>query len=165
MSNNNRDLASITRGLMEFTDEREAIIKAHKKELSELDSKIEKLRKLNGVAVAGFDLSKVSMAESLVRVSGSPDSPERGRAVSRAVKKVACEPIPMRRQYVGVKQCSGFGDQGCDCEYGMGPRHGHIVFRIESLKRKDEWSEIERDAAIYYLSNISKIHKAKQEAA
>lgn len=38
--------------------------------------------------------------------------------------------VALRSVYLGIKNYASFGDQRNDSEYGMGPRHGSIVFRI-----------------------------------
>jgi hypothetical protein len=41
----------------------------------------------------------------------------------------------LEHRYLGIKNYAGFGDQREDPEYGCGPRHGSIVFRIERTNR------------------------------
>jgi len=36
----------------------------------------------------------------------------------------------MKKEYLGMKNYAAFGDQRTDCEYGYGPTHGSIVFRV-----------------------------------
>ncbi len=57
--------------------------------------------------------------------------------------------------------------QRSDHDYGMGPRHGSIIFRIGLVSdaRHRELTSAERDAAVYYLMNLEAIQAAKVEAA
>lgn len=61
--------------------------------------------------------------------TGGPDS--RGKMLEDAIASIQADGVKaMSAGYFGIKNYSGFGDQRSDCEYGMGPRHGHIVFSI-----------------------------------
>lgn len=76
-------------------------------------------------------------------------SPQRLKCISDAIKSIQENPKDaLSLEFIGVKQYSGFGDQRCDCQYGMGPRHGCIVFRIG--RHKKYVGEINENA-IYYL--------------
>jgi hypothetical protein len=71
-------------------------------------------------------------------VSGLPNKgaasfPQESRPakIEMAIKMIQSNgDAALMKQYLGVKNYAGFGDQGCDTEYGYGPRHGHIVFKI-----------------------------------
>lgn len=136
---------------------------------------------------SGLDLAQIDLAETVLAVRGAVDSVRlndtrsnrscRSNAVREAVNWFTHLDDPdsvealrvknMHKYYLGVKNYDGFGDQGSDCEYGYGPRHGSIVFSI-GLRRDRIGSEIsydERNACIYYLRNLSKVQAAKNAAA
>lgn len=162
-------LVELQRSLKSARSERAELIKSHEANLKSINAEIAEIIRLKQCAVSGLDLAIIALAESVVRVTGvfarnGTVSEQRAAAVNRAVNSIANGDIPMQKQYMGVKNYDHFGDQCCDCEYGMGPRHGNIVFRIESIERKRSWTDDERNAAIYYLSNIAVISKAKEAA-
>lgn len=74
-----------------------------------------------------IDRSRCLRAMKALYVDGVP----RVATINRAILDIKSNPEKaMAGGFLGVKIYSGFGDQDCDCEYGMGPRHGSIVFSI-----------------------------------
>ena len=66
----------------------------------------------------------------MIEVSGIP-SKEREYLIEEAIRLIQQDPEnAMRTEYLGIKNYAAFGDQREDHSYGMGPRHGTIVFSI-----------------------------------
>jgi hypothetical protein len=64
-------------------------------------------------------------------ITGQPKAGARTEAIADAIRIIQADPAgALKREYIGVKQYAGFGDQRADCEYGMGPKHGSVVFSI-----------------------------------
>ena len=160
-----KSLYEIQSEIIEAEKDMEETKNRHKKEIIVRQSHINDLKSLKAIHVAGVSVAQVEIAESVLRVKGILSGAQRAKAVDEAIGYIATSDTPMKKEFVGVKHYSGFSDQSCNCSYGCGPRHGSIVFAIESIKRKDAWTGKERDAAIYYLSNLEKIQAAKTEAA
>jgi hypothetical protein len=67
-----------------------------------------------------------------LRIGGLVSSEVREKAVADAIASIQKDGVlAMSCGYIGVKNYASFGDQREDHEYGMRPRHGDIVFRIE----------------------------------
>lgn len=172
-------------GLIELTNKIESL-KAQLSEKAkqwELDSKtlksqIADIETKRRVVSDGLDLSQIEIAEACMYFRGNPGEVRHGfhndqsrtavrpQAIADAIKAIAESDDPLSKQYIGVKNYDGFGDQREDHSYGMGPRHGSIVFEIGRKnpacgKMIDE----ERNACIYYLMNWQKIYQAKTKAA
>jgi hypothetical protein len=65
----------------------------------------------------------------LVGTAKGADS--RQKAVEDAIAAIQRDPEnALTKEYIGVKNYAGFGDQREDHAYNMGPRHGSIVFEI-----------------------------------
>lgn len=85
-----------------------------------------------------IDIERCRTAMKNIYMEGRPDIghasfPEESRKakIEKAISFIQKNgKTALQHQYLGVKNYAGFGDQGCDCEYGYGPRHGHIVFSI-----------------------------------
>lgn len=60
----------------------------------------------------------------------------------------------LQRQYLGVKAYSGWSSQREDHEYGMGPAHGSIWFRIGLRHPKDALDEEQRLDCIRWLQAV-----------
>lgn len=95
--------------------------------------KEEKASPRKGVAI---DVSRCLRGLKNIYVSGSPSKGGGNEGSRKSLIETAISEIlkdgatALQREYLGYKQYAGFGDQRCDCEYGMGPRHGSIVFDI-----------------------------------
>ncbi len=141
---------------------------AHKQEI-DLQLKSLQLAKENYTHLLnGYDLDKIKKAESVMCVtkySGEGDQPS---CIQDMIKwlsgvKTGCNQDPPR-VYYGTKNYDGWSSQRCDCEWGYGPRHGSINFRVglnRNLNR--ELTDEEKCACIYYLENVKQIQLAKQE--
>ena len=83
-------------------------------------------------------------------------------AVYDAIKDLNTGGRKLKKSYFGVKSYEGWQSQRSDHEYGYGPKHGGVWFRIEILPgyRKRDLSPGEIGAGIKhlgdYLENITK---------
>ena len=156
--------------LFEIVQERNAIeielkeeIKSHNNKVSVLEKQISELKRLESIGENNIDLEKVRVAEKILSVGGNPYG-KTDDVIKFGYKTIAEQAIidiadgcpHLKRRYFGNKRYEGFY-QGCDCEYGYGPRHGSIVDRIELRNTQKELSDEEKDACIYYLKNYVKI--------
>lgn len=92
-----------------------------------------------------------------VRVSGVPNTPARLALIEEAVGIILDGGDRLRGAYLGIKNYDRFGDQRSDHEYGMCPRHGNIVFRVEMPRERRGnpaplTDDEKRDAVLYLLA-------------
>lgn len=151
--------------------------KRHAQEVSESDSALDAVKKRIAEMGAGLDSEKVCLAETVISVRGDvfqavhgqysdqDRSGVRAKAVSDAMAIIADGGEKLRCEYIGVKNYEHFGDQREDHRYGMGPRHGSIVFSISLRVRDRELKTDEIEAALYYLNALPEIQKARRQAA
>jgi len=144
-----------------------------------LKSAIAELESQRRVVSDGLDLGQIKIAEACMVFVGNPGEVRNGsysdqnratvrqEAIADAIKAIASSEDPLSNEYIGVKNYAHFGDQREDHSYGMGPRHGNIVFKIGRSTRNAEptLTEEQRNACIYYLMNWQKIYQAKNKAA
>lgn len=141
---------------------RDGFVKNEKLLLSKI-KELKRLEKLGTLTDVKIDLDKIQIAENILRIGGNPT----GKNLHlRAIEKIANNPEYLQRNYIGNKSYEAFY-QECNCEYGYGPRHGSIVDRIEisTNARKNGMTDDEKDACIYYLTNIEKIKKLSDEVS
>lgn len=118
----------------------------------------------------GLDRDKIELAESVMRVSRfSNGGDEKEGARQDAIKWFATGKggyQSLREGFYGTKNYDRWSGQRCDCEYGMGPRHGSICFSIglTSEARRRDLTEDEKEACIYYLLNLAAIQDAQVNA-
>ena len=151
-------------------------IAAHKVTVKTLEDSIKSIQETRNIIGTGLDEKMVACAEAVIRVEGDagkivngsyPDQTRSGirwKAIEDAITDLANGGSKLKGNYFGVKNYDRFGDQREDHNYGMGPRHGSIVFRIGLVDRKKELTEQEIEAAIYYLTHLKTIQDAKQAA-
>lgn len=84
-----------------------------------------------------LDLNKLYRGLEQINVIGVCNTPVRQEALEDAIAAIQADPAKaLSAEYIGVKNYAHFGDQRCDCENGMGPKHGSIVFRISRVTTK-----------------------------
>ena len=127
--------------------------------IQELQAKYDENSRLYNLALNDISLDKVVVAESVLRIGGrnsyDPKHANDQSVISDAIKFFTSnDQNGLRSVCYGVKDYSGFYHQRCDCEYGMGPRHGSVVFGIGLQDRKVVLTPEMRDACIYYLEKF-----------
>lgn len=74
----------------------------------------------------------------------------RASLIETAIYLIQANPADaLKKGYLGIKNYAHFGDQREDHSYGMGPKHGTIVFRIG--RRDPDAARLLDADAIYYL--------------
>lgn len=78
-----------------------------------------------------IDVSRCRKAMEHLSIEGYVETKERKNLIEEVIRDISTNPVEtMARNFFGLKNYAAFGDQRADCAYGMGPRHGSIVFRI-----------------------------------
>ena len=118
-------------------------------------------------AESGLDTDKIELAETFLQVSDfSSGGEDRFAAKKDATDWFALGQkgrTNLRREYIGTKSYDRWHGQRSDHEYGMGPRHGRIIFSIGLAPefRDHEFTEQECEAAVYYLLRLERVQKAR----
>lgn len=172
------NLTTAARELHELGAALAAHIEQSKREEAALREEIRKRREILDMSASGIDLEKVALAKTILSVSGTyaKGGDERASVKADAIKQLATG-IPIREIYgdlwrvaFGTKSYDRWHGQRCDCEYGMGPRHGSLIFQIglrDSVRKTRKHSDLtpeEIEAAIYFLTNIERIQAAEADA-
>lgn len=141
-------------------------------------ARLAQLSEAERLVMLGFDYAKITRGRKIVEIRGQLTNPNAGfdgrgdgpRARAHLVEDargdLAAGGIRLWRQYFGIKNFEGFGDQRCDCEYGMGPRHGSIVFSVglsREVRSRQELLAVEIDDALYLLTGLAAIEMAARE--
>lgn len=140
------------------------------RETTRLNNAIASERVEIALATDGLDVEKIALAKTVVFASDfSRGGAERESARQDAIAWFATGKagyLGLRREFFGTKDYDRWRGQRCDCEYGYGPRHGSIVFQIGLCAdaRKRDLTEAEKDAAIYYLTNLERIQDQERKA-
>ncbi len=138
-------------------------------EEKKLLDQIQELSRLEKISDTGLDISRVQLAESIISIKGDPyGNTSEIKMGHRTIAKCAIIDIAngcqhLKTRYYGNKEYSGYY-QRCDCEYGMGPKHGGICDSIQLISdvRSRELTDDEKDACIYYINNYNLVKEAKK---
>lgn len=84
------------------------------------------------------DLNRFREASRDMIVRGLPTTHERQKVIEDAIAAIQQDETSLSNGYMGVKNYASFGDQRCDCHYGMGPSHGSIVFSVGRSNPEDK---------------------------
>ena len=154
----------IARRIEDLKREQKDLEGATAKRLQEIKAERESLIETMKRRAAGLDEAKIALALQVIEVEGKYE--REGGCIDKAIAHLANGSDYMKRVAIAVKDYAQFSGQGCDCEYGYGPKHGWHVFTIGLTRdaRQRELTEDERDAAIYYLVHLQQIQEAKRQA-
>jgi hypothetical protein len=165
-------------------EDRAKSIVSHAAFLKATDSELAQLADAETLIVGGIDYERLDRARTIISVQGevtktvlsSPHGGERyghgvrATALAEAKADLANGGDKIGRCYFGVKNYDGFGDQRNDSEYGMGPRHGSIVFSIgltpalrQRVRTGPALEDHEIEDALYLLSSLPKIEQLRAE--
>ncbi|WP_046111789.1 hypothetical protein [Aquincola tertiaricarbonis] len=124
------------------------------------------------LATAGLDEAKLQLAESVLDVFSDYNNAGEDRALvlEQAVQLVLAKGSLLKVRFVGTKNYAHWHGQAVEIEYGYGPKHGWVIFRIglhEAVRRRtgtELLTDDEVEAAVYYLRNLERIHAARRDA-
>ena len=84
-----------------------------------------------------IDIKRCIKAMENINVEGVCNNKTRESLIEEAISKIVTKPENLfSRGFLGLKNYAQFSDQRCYCDYGMGPRHGSIVFSIGRNRSK-----------------------------
>ena len=146
-------LQKIESELFRLSDELEAEKQRHEKTVKDYEKKIEETKRQKGIFLKGIDLEKIKIAETVLAVRGLKGEYDE-LCTHRAIRGIATNDGAIKKCYYGVKNYSSYTHQICDCDYGMGPRHGEVVFSIGLQNPDHELTEEETECCLYYLNII-----------
>lgn len=118
---------------------------------------------------SGLDAGKIALARTVLKVRGIYEKAGQDRAsvISDAIAWFATGKAPCYHQL----SSADYGTKTYDCWYGQrsdhewgGPAHGSIIFQVGLIDRNKQITDEEREACLYYLTNISEIQEAAELA-
>lgn len=131
----------------------------HKQRLKSIESDIEICEKAIGAIEIGIDPNFHQLASEILNISEAKKlTPEVASQYKRAIEDARSGFHGLSKEYFGVKEYAGWASQAEDHPYGMGPRHGHIWFRIglteagRKMYRDNELTADHRIAAAHVLT-------------
>lgn len=124
----------------------------HKKEVNYIQKELNEVKRQKSILMSNINLDQVKLAENVLKIDGEFNKV----CVLDAINDIVSDKLALRTEYFGAKNYEGWRHQRVDCNYGYGPRHGYVVFRVEfksPYRGKDAQLTIEeKDACLYYLN-------------
>lgn len=162
------DLTAYARAVADWDrlrDERRAENLRHERETERLTTGLREAERVIYLAEnQSPDLAEAyTIARDLLRIDWSRPrgdlatrraTPEVGTCFRDAIEDLRLGPVRLRRGYLGVKAYDRWNSQRTDCDYGMGPSHGHIWFRIGLRDPGRPLDETERLGCIKWLQAV-----------
>jgi len=166
-----------------LVEDRAARVDEHSAFLKAAEAELAQLRDAELLIVGGIDHDRLDRARQIIAIQGevtkavrsSPRMGDHGggvrlQALADAKADLANGGCEIASRYFGVKNYDAFGDQRHDCEYGMGPRHGSIVFSIglttalrQRVRTGPHLEDHEIEDALYLLSALPQIERLRAE--
>lgn len=127
------------------------------------------------VAAEGMNLEAIAAAERVLYIRGeyAKAGTDRAEVLQDAIAQIA---TGEKRGYrglwheaFGTKSYAHWYGQRSDHEYFFGPKHGSLIFQVGLLadirsREVQELSDAEKEACVYYLTNLERIQAARQHA-
>lgn len=164
-------IADYERRKNELRAERAEVEKSHKAKIDGIASELVLAQTEIERQLAGLDSSIILHAEHIIYVSGKYAKAGEDRAACReeAIQRILNGGGEMFNEYSGTKSYDRWHGQHSNHPYGMGPRHGSIIFQIgftRPVRAREEkkLTEEEINACVYYLRNIERIQEAAEKA-
>lgn len=171
------EMTTLTQTVKELADFRKAFADHTEKAAAEtkrLSGEIQHRIQFLHLAEAGLDQEKIALARTVLRIQGTyaRAGDERASVIADAIYQLGTG-NPVRQYYgdlwtlnFGTKNYDRWHGQRCDCEDGMGPRHGSVIFSVglsRDVRKRDpqKLTSEETEAAIYLLVRLEAVQSAE----
>lgn len=168
---NTNTIADCERRKTEIRIQRATLVGEHKLKLEALDFEMKEAQMEIERQLVGLDSSIILHAEHVIYVRGlyKDAGEDRARCLEEAIQRILSGGGPMFQEYSGTKSYDRWHGQHSNHPYGMGPRHGYIIFQIGLIspirqRETKALTEDEINACVYYLRNLEKIQDAEEKA-
>lgn len=163
-------IADYERRKNELRAERAEVEKSHKAKIDGIASELVLAQTEIERQLAGLDSSIILHAEHIIYAGKfSKAGDDRFKCLEEAIQRILSGGGEMFNEYSGTKSYDRWNGQHSNHPYGMGPRHGSIIFQIgftRPVRAREEkkLTEEEINACVYYLRNIERIQEAAEKA-
>lgn len=163
-------LAHLTKQRQELVAKIALLEKSYAESRDALAFELSECDRTKEMILLGVDMTKIELGEHVlsIQVTG-PLAGEDTYVIDAVLSELATSGgEALFRSYLGTKNYSGWSHQACHwMEYGMGPKHGTIVFRIaisRPLKESPRALTADEIEAAMYLLEMLKAGKWKARA-
>ncbi|MGC6389693.1 hypothetical protein ACMV8I_18810 [Ewingella sp. S1.OA.A_B6] len=164
-------LTALTLSKKHLETERESLRDLYERESKRIARELVKITEQLNFVSAGLDEDLLKLGMSVVSFGDLKGNSERRGCVTDAINDLAAGGKTLSEKYFGTKDYAHWSDQREDHEYGYGPRHGSIVFKVgltnDALAKflRGGLTEGDIESAIYCLMNIDEINRQKKAAS
>ena len=147
-------LLELEREMSELQKQKQAVEAEYKKQLSVLQNRIMYVESKIQAETEGIDTNIIEKAKEVFYFENakSIEGGETSAALLSLKKDIVNDDCALlREQYIGCKNYDGFYKQSISCAYGMGPRHGYVVWSIGIQDRGNAEVKNEHKEAMLYI--------------
>lgn len=162
------NLTEAHRKLAGARNERKRLTEQHTRDMRQIGREETEAKNAIALAASSLDTDKIALGQNILVVSGdwTRAGCDRKAAMDKAVEDLALNGAAvLRTRYFGTKNYDRWNGQLVCVEYGMAPRHGHVVFRIgmaESARKRPLTPE-ETEAALYLLAHLETVQRIDRQ--
>lgn len=163
-------IADYERRKNELRTERAEAEKTHKAKLDGINSEMILAQTEIERQLANLDSGLILHAEHIIYAGNFKKAgDDRFKCLEEAIQRILAGGGAMFHEYSGTKSYDRWNGQHSNHSYGMGPRHGSIIFQIgftRPVRSREEkkLTEEEINACVYYLRNLERIQEAAEKA-
>jgi len=153
----------LEKSISEKKNEIKTKTKEYKETLESMNAELKTLEDELKMRYEGIQPDYIKIAREVLYVDGIEHlgEGETRSCVSDAVQDILDGFKKLKREYFGAKNYDRWVGQRSDHEYGYGPRHGSIIFKIglttEYRNAVEQITEEQINACLYYLRNLDKL--------
>ena len=154
------EISTIISERQSLQNELAELTRQYEKQKAPLSARIEELKGKEELVAKGFDVAKIELGRSFVRVWGDPYSLTDGiHTREESIAECAIADIldgckHLKEKFFGNKRYGGF-HQRCDCRYHYGPTYGSIVEEVGLCDPDHIPSTSEEiEASVYYIQSF-----------
>ncbi|OAT32031.1 hypothetical protein M975_1923 [Buttiauxella brennerae ATCC 51605] len=163
-------LKELTLRKQQLESDRTALRKHYESESNRLASELVKVSEQLNFVNAGLNEVMIQRGKEIVYFGKSENNSKRKECVTDAISDLASGCERLKTRYFGTKNYDRWSDQREDHEYGYGPRHGCMVFKVglttaaRLMVSNGTMNDHDIECAIYCLMNIDQINKQIEDA-
>jgi hypothetical protein len=163
-------LKEITLRKLQLESARAELRKHYESESNRLTAELVKVSEQLNFVNSGLSEEMIRRGKEIVYFGKSENNSKRKECVTDAINDLASGCERLKSRYFGTKDYDRWSDQREDHEYGYGPGHGYMVFKVgltataREMVSNGTMSDHDIECAIYCLMNIDEINKLIEEA-
>jgi hypothetical protein len=155
-------MLELEKARMDLKKEIEDLTNSYNQNLKAKKAQLDEVIRQLAFATNDLNLQYIKDAEAILDIYGKFEKAGQDKDVvmEEFISKFVTDWTFFKRRYLGTKSYASWHGQSIECEYGMGPSHGSVIFHIgykRDFRNSEEMSDYQKNVCLYYLRNLKKI--------